>query len=375
MKMRTKINLITTAWILFVLIVVNTIVFFSFLKLTFNMEQGELVQKAQNILNEIKIDDSAVVIEEKLTHYLNNHSFIRIINSDSKIINQVTNDPYLATKMNTTFSKKLVTKRSTIHQENGEKQIIMISVPIKTNGQVVKTLVIGERLLGFELGKDLLFMILVICTILGVGLSLLGGKWLSNIMINPISNMINTMEDIEKSGIPKKISILHGTKDELHKMAETFNRMIDRLNENLEKQKQFVSDSSHELKTPLTVIKSYADLLRRRGVHNEELTLHAINSIYSEATRIQKMTERFLDLANTELENSLDIKPIDLISLCQNIVIQLREVYKREFVLHYQESPIIVNADELKLKQVIIILLDNAMKYSTEKIDVYLEES
>ena len=373
MKMRTKINLITTAWILFVLIVVNTIVFFSFLKLTFNMEQGELVQKAQNILNEIKVDDSADVIEEKLTHYLNNHSFIRIINSDSKIINEVTNDPYLATKMNTPFSKKLVTKRSTIHQENGEKQIIMISVPIKTNGQVVKSLVIGERLLGFELGKDLLFMILVICTILGVGLSLLGGKWLSNIMINPISNMINTMEDIEKSGIPKKISILHGTKDELHKMAETFNRMIDRLNENLEKQKQFVSDSSHELKTPLTVIKSYADLLRRRGVHNEELTLHAINSIYSEATRIQKMTERFLDLANTELENSLDIKPIDLISLCQNIVIQLREVYKREFVLHYQESPIIVNADELKLKQVIIILLDNAMKYSTEKIDVYLE--
>ena len=375
MKMRTKINLITTAWILFVLIVVNTIVFFSFLKLTFNMEQGELVQKAQNILNEMKVDDSAVVIEEKLTHYLNNHSFIRIINSDSKIINQVTNDPYLATKMNTPFSTKLVTKRSTIHQENGEKQIIMISVPIKANGQVVKTLVIGERLLGFELGKDLLFMILVFCTILGVGLSLLGGKWLSNIMINPISNMINTMEDIEKSGIPKKISILHGTKDELHKMAETFNRMIDRLNENLEKQKQFVSDSSHELKTPLTVIKSYADLLRRRGVHNEELTLHAINSIYSEATRIQKMTERFLDLANTELENSLDIKPIDLISLCQNIVIQLREVYKREFVLHYQESPIIVNADELKLKQVIIILLDNAMKYSTEKIDVYLEKS
>lgn len=375
MKMRTKINLITTAWILFVLIVVNTIVFFSFLKLTFNMEQGELVQKAQNILNEMKVDDSAVVVEEKLTHYLNNHSFIRIINSDSKIINQVTNDPYLATKMNTPFSTKLVTKRSTIHQENGEKQIIMISVPIKENGQVVKSLVIGERLLGFELGKDLLFTILVICTILGVGLSLLGGKWLSNIMINPISNMINTMEDIEKSGIPKKIAILHGTKDELHKMAETFNRMIDRLNENLEKQKQFVSDSSHELKTPLTVIKSYADLLRRRGVHNEELTLHAINSIYSEATRIQKMTERFLDLANTELENSLDIKPIDLISLCQNIVIQLREVYKREFVLHYQDSPIIVKADELKLKQVIIILLDNAMKYSTEKIDVYLEKS
>ena len=60
------------------------------------MEQGELVQKAQNILNEMNVDDSAVVMEEKLTHYLNNHSFIRVINSDSKIINQVTNDPFLA---------------------------------------------------------------------------------------------------------------------------------------------------------------------------------------------------------------------------------------------------------------------------------------
>ena len=77
-------------------------------------------------------------------------------------------------------------------------------------------------------------------------------------------------------GIPKKISILHGTKDELQKMAETFNRMIDRLNENLEKQKQFVSDSSHELKTPLTVIKSYADLPSKKGsTKNEELTLQA----------------------------------------------------------------------------------------------------
>ena len=119
--------------------------------------------------------------------------------------------------------------------------------------------------------------------------------------------MINTMEDIEQSGIPKRITIQKDTKDELQKMAETFNRMIGRLEANLEKQKQFISDASHEIKTPITVIKSYADLFRRRGIQNEEITLDAMESIYSEATRIQKMTERFLDLANTEMENSLDL--------------------------------------------------------------------
>ena len=145
-------------------------------------------------------------------------------------------------------------------------------MPIQSNGHVVGTLEIGEKLVGLETGKDLLLSILAFCTILGAVLSLLGGRWLSNLIMKPISNMINTMEDIEKSGIPKKIIIQHETKDELQKLAVTFNRMIGRLEANLEKQRQFISDASHELKTPLTVIKSYADLLLRRGIKNEEIT-------------------------------------------------------------------------------------------------------
>ena len=243
------------------------------------------------------------------------------------------------------------------------------------NGQITATLEIGEKLLGLELGKDILLSILVFCTVLGGVISLLGGKWISSMMMKPVSNMINTMEDIEQSGIPKRITIQKDTKDELQKMVETFNRMIGRLEANLEKQKQFISDASHEIKTPITVIKSYADLLRRRGIQNEEITLDAIETIYSESTRIQKMTERFLDLANTDLENSLDIKYIPLLSICENIVIQLKEAYQREIIIHCKQHSLMVLADELKLRQTIIILLDNAIKYSTEKIDMYLEEN
>lgn len=187
--------------------------------------------------------------------------------------------------------------------------------------------------------------------------------------------MINTMEDIEQSGIPKKIVIQHDTRDELQKMAVTFNRMIGRLEENLEKQRQFISDASHELKTPLTVIKSYADHLLRRGIRNETEALEAIETIHSEATRIQKMTERFLNLADTESGNHLDAKPIDLVILCQNIIKQLKSAYKREINLYFANPSITVSADELKLKQAIIIIIDNAIKYSTDKIDVYLNEN
>jgi two-component system, OmpR family, sensor histidine kinase ArlS len=374
MKITTKINLITTAWILFMLLAVNAVVYFSFMKITVNMEDSELFQKADYLIKEINKGDSPAVIKEKLTPYLTNQSFIRIVQPNSKIVNQVTNAPKLAAKIKPQFAVEKGTQRQTIRQKHGEEQMAIVRVPIQSKGQVVGTLEFGEKLVGLETGKDLLLSILAFCTILGAVLSLLGGRWLSNLIMKPISNMINTMEDIEQSGVPKKIIIQHETKDELQKLAVTFNRMIDKLEANLEKQRQFISDASHELKTPLTVIKSYADLLLRRGLKNEVVAHDAIESIHSEATRIQKMTERFLDLADTESGNRLETKFIHLVSLCENLFKQIKSAYKREINLHYEDPAISVFADEGKLKQAIIILIDNAIKYSTDTIDVYLKD-
>ncbi len=375
MKITTKINLITTAWVVFVLLAVNVIVYVSFMKISVKTEGEVLQSKASDMIEEFNINDSPEKVDEKLTSYLTNHSFIRIIQPHSVITNEVTYDHDLTRNIKGKFSSKSEVKRYSIRLIQKETQILVVRVPIKANGQVVATLEIGEKLLGLELGKDILLSILAFCTILGGVISLLGGNWLSSMIMKPVSNMINTMEDIEQSGIPKRITIQKDSKDELQKMAETFNRMIGRLEANLEKQKQFISDASHEIKTPITVIKSYADLLRRRGIQNQEITLDAIETIYSEATRIQKMTERFLDLANTELENRLDFKYIHLLSLCENIVRQLKEAYKREIIVHYTQHSLRIYADELKLRQAIIILLDNAIKYSTQKIDMYLEEN
>ncbi|MGX9135634.1 sensor histidine kinase [Rummeliibacillus sp. JY-2-4R] len=373
MKITTKVNLITTAWITCVLVVVNIAVFYSFMNVTVNVQEKVVLQKASDILEDINHGDSNAVIKETLSKYLTNGSFIRIVNNKSKTINEVTNNKQLANKVKSKFVFDTTSKRYLVRLATGEEQILVVRIPISTNGQVTETLEIGERIVGLELGKDVLMVILIVCTILGALISLLGGKWFANIIMRPVSKMIDTMEEIEQSGITKRMEVENQPKDELQKMAVTFNRMIDRLDANLEKQQQFISDASHELKTPLTVIKSYADFLRRRGIQNEEVALDAIDVIYSEATRIQQMTEKFLDLANAETENVLDKKTLNIISLSQNIVNQLNRAYKREIDLGFNESPIMIVADELKMKQVIIILLDNAIKYSQDKVEMYIE--
>ena len=371
MKITTKINLLTTAWMLCILILINFVVFLLFMKTTVNMEEDMLFQKAGDIVKDYNTIQSFTSMKGELEDYLTEHSYIRIMDQKNKLNYEVTNDKLLSKKMKGQSTLIKQTKTHLISTEHGEEEVLIVRVPFN-NGN--KTLEIGERLRGLEARKEMLRAILIICTVLAALISLLGGRWLANMIMRPIANMIKTMEEIEKSGVPKTITVQNKTKDELQTLARTFNRMINRLLINMERQKQFVSDASHELKTPLTVIKSYANLLRRHGIENNEMAEEALKAIHSEATRIQKMTETFLELATLEKENVLEINEVNLVNLCKDILKQLKDVYKREITLHYEGIPIIIRADELKIKQVIIILLDNAIKYSNDRIEVFLKK-
>jgi signal transduction histidine kinase len=335
------------------------------MKTTVNMEEHVVSQKAHEILKKQDIPITLKMNEEVLYPFMSNHSYIRIIDPNSKIVTEVSNDKLL-NRIKPKFTRKEETKLIPF----SEHQNIVVRVPILQDQKVIGTLEIGELLVGLEGRKDMLLTIMAIVTGVSAILSMMAGRWLTRIIMNPITSMITTMEDIEKSGVPKKILIKNETKDELHKMASTFNRMISRLQDNIEKQKQFVSDASHELKTPITVISSFANLLRRRGFKNEEMATEAIETIYSEANRMQDLTKTLLTLAESEHLKNIEMNQVDLVALCNSTLVQLQNVYKREITLHVEKQKIFIKGNELKIKQVIIIFLDNAIKYSAEKIEV-----
>lgn len=372
MKITTKINLFTTIWILLVLIILNTVIYFLFVETTINMEKNMAYKKAENISNELGNHQSLDDFKSILNKFLIEHSLIRIIKPGDQVIAESSNDSILSDKIIATYTSIKEVRTRVILAEKGEEQVLIAHVPIQPEGQATVCLEIVERLQGLEMREEILRWVLIFCTFFAAILSLLGGKILGKLIMKPISNMIYTMEEIEKSGNMLKINTQNNTKDELQIMVSTFNKMMDRLQDNMEKQKNFVSDASHEFKTPLTIIKGYANLLRRQGFQDEALARDAIESIYNEATRIQKMTETFLDLAS--LENSLELKETDIIALFQSTIRQLKTAYQREINLHFQEAPLMIIVDELSIKQVIIILLDNALKYSNDKIDCYVEK-
>ena len=374
MKITAKINFFTTLWVISLLIIINTVTYFLFMETTMSMEKNEAITKADTIIQ--RIDQQGTDnLKEILSDFQFEYSLFRIIQSDNKVIAEVTNDTKLLDNFSEKYMAKKDVERHIIATEKGEEQVLVAHIPFQLGGQETVCLEMIERLHGLEMRKEILKSILIISTILAALLSLLGGEVLGKLITKPILNMIYTMEEIEKNGTMLKIDTNENTKDELQIMAKTFNKMIDRLNENMEKQKKFVSDASHEFKTPLTVIKSYTNLLRRQGFQDEKLAMEAIQSIHSEATYIQNMTEVFLDLANLERDYVLEMSQVDIIELCQYTIAQLETVHQREINLDFTESPIIMTLDELRIKQVLIILLDNAIKYSQNKIDCYIEKN
>ncbi|MDY0410440.1 sensor histidine kinase [Paracerasibacillus soli] len=153
-------------------------------------------------------------------------------------------------------------------------------------------------------------------------------------------------------------------------MEETFNEMIDYLEENFERQEIFVSDASHELKTPISIVKSYAQLLRRRGVENKEIFTEAVGAIESEADRMQKLVEQMLLLAKSEVE--FEKEKFNLLGLCQMAIKRFTGAYHREIIFHPQVKEAHILGNKEQLQQVIYILIDNALKYSDREVKLEL---
>ncbi|MYL60591.1 sensor histidine kinase, partial [Virgibacillus halodenitrificans] len=165
-----------------------------------------------------------------------------------------------------------------------------------------------------------------------------------------------------------KIDTENRSKDELYEMEQTFNDMIDHLKENFDKQEVFVSDASHELKTPISIVKSYAQLLERRGKDNPELWKESIDAIDSEVDRMQRLVEQMLLLAKNKSE--VNYEQVELAALTSSVIQTFQGAYDRDiqFSQDGEASTVYGNVDQLK--QVIYILIDNAIKYSDSTIHV-----
>jgi two-component system, OmpR family, sensor histidine kinase ArlS len=370
MKLRNKINLYTAFLFALLLLIINITVYYSFSKLVLNSELNTAHDEIKNISMNLGKSLGTISEDTLLRSYVPINGMIQIVKKD-----QNASSPYTSPGAHDLSKRKSVFYSNEVSEtlEYQDRLFSFESMPILLQDGSIANLQITKSMETATNNLSTLRLVLIMVTLQALIPVLISSRILSNLITKPVTSMIRTMKDIRQSGAFKRLKLEGSSKDELFQMGQTFNHMIDLLEVNFEKQKQFVSNASHELKTPLTIIESYASLLKRRGLKEPKLFSESIEAIHSEAIRMKEMTEQLLMLARHHEQWNIELNQLNISQLITQTIKAFKNAYHRDIkFIQENDTPLFIETDEKKLKQLLFIFLDNARKYSDGTISVEL---
>jgi signal transduction histidine kinase len=217
--------------------------------------------------------------------------------------------------------------------------------------------------------RSLLSLLFVIC-ILSVLISALASYVVARLLLVPLQRIIQAARNITTNKMRDPIPV-NGARDELHELSVTINEMISRIDEAVQQQQNFFGSASHELKTPLAILRTELEVgLRKPGL--EEGLRQLLSNQLEEITRLQTIVNEFLVVSQLRVgAPSIYKKPFDLSVLIVKVFNQLLSLLRQknfEPVIHFDEevADFIIQADEDKIRIVLLNLLENAAKYGVK---------
>lgn len=218
------------------------------------------------------------------------------------------------------------------------------------------------------IGLEIIFIITIV----------LIGYMASKRLLRPIYAMTDTVRNVTINQLDKRLDI-RGSQNEFKDLAGTFNDMLDRLENSYEMQNRFVSDASHELRTPISVIQGYANLLDRWGKDDKQVLEEAVAAIKSESEAMKSLIEQLLFLARGDKgTQKIEKQDFNAQELLEEIIRETRMIDGSHEIICGRSENMIMNADRSLLKEAIRIFMDNSVKYTPEggkiKLECYTEK-
>ncbi|WP_026859491.1 sensor histidine kinase [Jeotgalicoccus psychrophilus] len=372
MKLGTKIQLYTTVMIAIVVILTNLLIYFSYKHYSLEAEMDQLENRGNNIITEIQTaQESGISGETVLQYFSLSDGYITMLNDqEDHIVRIATEESYL--ELNQPYSTSQYTDALSYNNEN----FVMISIPVIWENGEVHSLQIYENIYFLYDTYNILKWILIISSVILLVLVFILNQVITNLITNPIKQLVRRMNDRGNVRLYKTIPVNKSDTFELKMLTDSYNDMMLTLKAHDDNQQAFIMNASHELKTPLTVISSYARMLERFGKTREDLLDEGITAISEETTRMKYLTEQFLSFTKvTHSDTDQDKEYIPAVQLIESVVARLEKVFKRNINIASAGTDPYVYVYPPAFEQLLRIFLDNAYKYSTKDIDVNIEEN
>ncbi|WP_376698736.1 HAMP domain-containing sensor histidine kinase [Staphylococcus hominis] len=349
---------------MFTTIILFCLIIIFFLKDT--LREGE-VDEAEHSLSDIvnliqtrPINNISIL---DLSASLENYEEVIIYNYTGQRIMKSSNESTIQFIPNNNLQK---TDRIQVMRNNG-KEYLVITEPLHSPNFKGYSVLIHSLEHYNNLVKSL-YIIAVVFGLLATVITACISYFISKNITKPLVTMSNKMNQIRRDGFQNKLE-LDTSYEETDNFIETFNEMMYQIEASFNQQRQFVEDASHELRTPLQIIQGHLNLIKRWGKKDPAILEESLNISLEEMNRITKLVEELLLLTKDKVNmQSLEKEDVDINEEIQSRIKALQQLHPDYlFEIELEQKPLVLQINRHQFEQLILIFIDNAMKYDKER--------
>ena len=246
-----------------------------------------------------------------------------------------------------------------------------LAIPVERNGEHL-VLVVGATLEDRAETLESLRTLLFVAGPIGLALATLAGYFLAGLSLRPVESMRRRAEEISAETPGDRLPV-PATRDEIERLGRTLNEMLTRLHSALERERDFVADAGHELRTPLALLRTELELATRQGGSAEELRV-AMRSASQEAERLALLAEDLLLIARSDRGRlPLRVEELELDALFETMLARFawRAADAGRNLDAEPARGLRIEGDRIRLEQALSNLVDNALRYGEGDVRLY----
>lgn len=252
-------------------------------------------------------------------------------------------------------------------------RVRMVTIPIVENKKVSSVVQVGTSLEDFDETMKKLLIIMIISIPTSISATIVVGYFMAKKALRPVDQIRRAAVKISSSNLDEKIDIV-GRRDELGRLAETFNAMIGRLKDAFQRVNQFSIDVSHELKTPLTILKGATEVALRKEREKEDYK-GLLKSNLEEIDRMSRIIDDLLLLSKADAkEITLNLEEIALRDLIMGVCMDMKIFAgKKGIEIDVGDlEDVRLKGDELKIRRMLWNIVENSIKYTEKDGKVFI---